>query len=113
MPSKENKRNKALPSTISSNKLIKILIKIGARPERDATGSHQMWTREVNGVKKSTVVVLGKKEIPLGTFRSILRQLGISEQEFCAYLGTVFIFMNSIKSAVLSLFGSLTFAFAF
>jgi len=70
-----------------------------------------MWTREVNGVKKVAVIVLGKKEIPQGTFRSMLRQLGISEQEFCTYLSAIFIFIDSLKSMVQGLFNTFIICF--
>jgi predicted RNA binding protein YcfA (HicA-like mRNA interferase family) len=45
-------------------------------------GSHQPFTREVNGVKHTTVVPRDKDRIPTGTLKSILALGGIDEQEF-------------------------------
>jgi predicted RNA binding protein YcfA (HicA-like mRNA interferase family) len=42
-------------------------------------GSHAKFKHE-NGNK--VIVPMGKKEIPTGTFRSILRQAGLSLEEF-------------------------------
>lgn len=49
---------------------------------RPAKGSHQAWQKKVGDRTRTVVVVLGKKEIPAGTMRSILNQWGISEEEY-------------------------------
>ncbi|MEX0930566.1 MAG: type II toxin-antitoxin system HicA family toxin [Candidatus Paceibacterota bacterium] len=44
-------------------------------------GSHAKYV--FNGAKKRTVIVpVGKKPIPVGTFQSILRQSGLAKQDF-------------------------------
>jgi predicted RNA binding protein YcfA (HicA-like mRNA interferase family) len=46
-------------------------------------GSHAKYRKERVGMPKLTVIVpAARKEIPLGTFRSILRQSGLAESAF-------------------------------
>ena len=98
MPAKKKSRNSALPSSISSRKLIRILRKLGAQPVgRSASGTHEMWVREENGKKYLAPVILSKKDIPGGTLRSILRGLNISVKDCSANLGIVVIIVNTIK----------------
>ncbi|MBS4062041.1 MAG: type II toxin-antitoxin system HicA family toxin [Bacteroidetes bacterium] len=61
----------------SSNKIIKGLIKHGFRL-KSQKGSHLKYTTP----EKTVIVPANKKEIPLGTLRSISRQSGIQYDEF-------------------------------
>jgi predicted RNA binding protein YcfA (HicA-like mRNA interferase family) len=46
-------------------------------------GSHAKYRKERAGLPKLTVIVpAARKEIPRGTFRSILRQSGLDESAF-------------------------------
>ena len=61
--------------------LTKRLRKMGCAPVRPGKGSHQLW---YNPATDSETVIpdWGKKDLPPGTVRGILRQLGISRDEF-------------------------------
>jgi predicted RNA binding protein YcfA (HicA-like mRNA interferase family) len=48
---------------------------------RDAKGSHRVWYNPTTG-QKAVVPDWGSKDLALGTVRSIIRQLGISREEF-------------------------------
>lgn len=51
------------------------------------SGTHRTWHRPRPGQSSQTVtVVLGKKEIPTGTLRSMARQAEMSFADFCAML---------------------------
>ena len=45
-------------------------------------GSHAKYRRHFEKGTFTVIVPIGKKEIPYGTFRSILRQSGLSRDEF-------------------------------
>ena len=76
------KRKKKLPA-LSSKQVIKFLTKAGACFKRQK-GSHAIY--EIN--KKVVVVPMhGKNTIPPGTLLSILRQAGISKEEFYQLIG--------------------------
>jgi predicted RNA binding protein YcfA (HicA-like mRNA interferase family) len=69
----------ALPS---SDELIKALKRGGFQPRgKSRAGSHQVFRKELPEGARTVVVPLGKKEIPLGTLRSILRQAGLTQKE--------------------------------
>ena len=69
----------ALPS---SNKLVAALIKDGFHPRgKSRRGSHQVFRKELPEGNRNVVVPLGKKEIPRGTLRSIIRQAGLTERQ--------------------------------
>ena len=61
----------------SSNKLIAVLIK---------DGFHQVFRKELPEGARNVVVPLGKKEIPRGTLRSIMRQAGLTERQLAKLL---------------------------
>lgn len=68
------------PPRPSSKQLIAALRLDGLEPGRRAKGSHQAFQKKVDDSQTITViVVIGKKEIPPGTMRSILKQWGITE----------------------------------
>lgn len=64
----------------SSEKVIKILINYGFII-KSQKGSHQKY---FNG-NKIVIVPAGRKEIPIGTLKSISRQAGIDFDEFVKY----------------------------
>jgi len=69
----------ALPS---SDELIKALKRDGFQPRgKSRRGSHQVFRKELPEGAGTVVVPLGKKEIPQGTLRSILRQAGLTQRE--------------------------------
>jgi predicted RNA binding protein YcfA (HicA-like mRNA interferase family) len=59
--------------------VIKKLRKLGFAFRRATGGSHEIWWNEE---KKKTCVVTHHKEIKAGILRSILKQAGVSEEEF-------------------------------
>ena len=61
----------------SSNKVVKILKQHGFYL-RSQRGSHQKYVNN----SKTVIVPANKKEIPLGTLKSISRQSGIDYNEF-------------------------------
>ena len=67
--------------------VVNALTRAGFRAARRSRGSHQTFARvHADGHKDITVVVLGKREIPRGTPRSIIRSAGLSVEEFRALL---------------------------
>ncbi|MCH9040422.1 MAG: type II toxin-antitoxin system HicA family toxin [Chloroflexi bacterium] len=61
--------------------------RLGCAPGRSKSGSHQSYHRVNSECRKLVgVVVLGKKEVPKGTLRSILNQLDISLDDFLTSL---------------------------
>lgn len=68
---------------ISSDQLCTALRRAGFEPAlRSTRGSHQTWSRGDTIV----VVVLGRREIPRGTLKSVLRQAGWTEETLRRYL---------------------------
>ncbi len=65
----------ALPS---SDEVISALIRDGFHPRGKSGGSHQVFRKELPKETRTVVVPLGKKEIPRGTLRSIIRQAGLT-----------------------------------
>ncbi len=61
----------------SSDKVIKVLIKHGFRL-KSQKGSHMKYA----GAERIVIVPSNKKEIPIGTVKSISRQSGIQYDEF-------------------------------
>ncbi|MGI6679388.1 MAG: type II toxin-antitoxin system HicA family toxin [Dehalobacterium sp.] len=55
-----------------------------------------MWERKADGRTYFAPIVLCK-EIPLGTLKSILRQMGISEKEFIQHLGVFFLLTQAVE----------------
>jgi predicted RNA binding protein YcfA (HicA-like mRNA interferase family) len=68
----------------SSAQVVAALERDGFEPKRRSkTGSHQTWHKHLLTCEhKVTVVPLGKKEIPKGTFESILDLAGIDYDRF-------------------------------
>lgn len=61
----------------SSDEVISALKKDGFLPRKTKRGSHRVFRKKLPDEMTRTVVVpLGKKEIPRGTLRSIIRQAG-------------------------------------
>ena len=69
-----------MPKLYSSSKIIKVLQKKGF-VYISQKGSHVKFRK--TGTPTLTVIVpAGKKEIPFGTFKSILRQANLIEKDF-------------------------------
>jgi predicted RNA binding protein YcfA (HicA-like mRNA interferase family) len=66
-----------MPKLYSSRHIIAVLLKKGFI-ELDQTGSHKKLRRD----DKTVIVPSPRKEIPYGTFASILRQSGLSKLDF-------------------------------
>lgn len=69
-----------MPKLYSSRKIINILEKNGFT-FISQKGSHVKFRKESSEVL-TVIVPAGKKEIPIGTFKSILRQAKLSEEDF-------------------------------
>ena len=65
---------------ISGGEIIKTLVKIGFTPVRQK-GSHVILRKETSEGKKTTVVPL-HDEIDRGTLLEIIRQSGLTKEEF-------------------------------
>lgn len=68
-------------SPLPYREVIKKLRKLGFAFRRATGGSHEIWWNEST---KKTCVVPHHKEVKAGTLRSILRQAGLTENEFFA-----------------------------
>ena len=55
------------------------LKKLGFRFYRQGRGSHELWVRDSDG---KAVPIPHKKEIKSGTLRAIVREIGITPEEF-------------------------------
>ncbi len=73
-----------LPRNLPGRELIKILSKFGFEKRRQK-GSHVILVKETSGGKLGCVVPLHDSLKP-GTLKAILKQAGISEEEFLAKL---------------------------
>jgi predicted RNA binding protein YcfA (HicA-like mRNA interferase family) len=72
----------------SSDEIITALERAGF-VARKSRGGHGAWVREESdGGHRLVIVPLAKREIPLGTFRSILKQAGLSHGEFLKLAGS-------------------------
>ena len=69
---------------LSGHELIKVLFKAGFRPKRQK-GSHVILIKETERGKVGCTVPL-HKELKIGTIKGILKQAGISEEEFVKLL---------------------------
>ncbi len=67
----------------SSDEIVNVLLRCGFEIDR-TKGSHQTLKRPRQDEKGTDVVVvpIGKREIPRGTFKSILRQANLDVEEF-------------------------------
>jgi len=66
-----------MPKLYSSDQVIKILLKNGAE-KISQRGSHAKFKLG----RRTIIVPTKRREIPFGTFRSIVRQSGLSEADF-------------------------------
>ena len=72
-----------LPSNISGEKLVKIMFKLGY--ERDhQTGSHMILRQNKPPFRRLTIP--NHKELARGTLRAIIRQAGLTREEFLKLL---------------------------
>ena len=71
-------------SNLPSSKIFEsALLKDGFLPKKCKRGSHLPYEKEVPGqITRIVVVPLNRKEIPMGTLSSMLRQAGWSREYF-------------------------------
>ena len=69
-----------MPKLYASKKIIKVLESKGF-VFVSQKGSHAKY-RKKNGIILTVIIPAAKKEIPYGTFRSIMRQARLSEEDF-------------------------------
>jgi len=70
-----------MPKLYSSDDIIKVLGRRGfifISPR----GSHAKYRKREDRMALTVIVPVGRKEIPYGTFRSILRQSHLTEEDF-------------------------------
>ncbi|MBI2080058.1 type II toxin-antitoxin system HicA family toxin [Candidatus Micrarchaeota archaeon] len=65
---------------VSATEMIKILVKLGFR-QLDQHGSHIIMLKEIEGRRLKPVVPF-HKELAIGTLLSIIRQAGLTRDEF-------------------------------
>jgi len=65
----------------SSRKIVKILVAFGF-VEVSQKGSHAKYRLLNDSTVRTVIVPMNKKEIPIGTFRSIVRQSGLNKTDF-------------------------------
>ena len=61
--------------------LTRKLRRLGCTLDRHARGDHEIWIRPSNG-RRTTIPNWGSHELNTGTVRAILRDPGITRQEF-------------------------------
>jgi predicted RNA binding protein YcfA (HicA-like mRNA interferase family) len=71
-----------MPKPFSSKEVAEILLKEGFIFVSQK-GSHAKFRSKVAGTTATVIVPMGKKEIPLGTLRSIIRQSELPNDRFC------------------------------
>lgn len=69
---------------IAPNQLVKIIKKLGFRLDHK-TGSHFIFYNPKT--KKRVVVSIHSKDLPKGTLMSILKEAGISKEDFAGIVG--------------------------
>ena len=71
----------------SSAQVVSALGRLGCYPGKAKSSSHQSFHRRISDGRVVTApVVLGKKEVPRGTLRSILALLEIPAEQFMGVL---------------------------
>jgi len=70
---------------VKSKKLLKALIRLGFEIKAQS-GTHVILTGFRKGLKRTFPVPVHHEIIPIGTFKSILRQADITEEELKEYL---------------------------
>ena len=68
-----------LPSSISGEKVVKVLIKLGYELDHQ-TGSHMILRQSKSPFRRITVP--NHKELAKGTLRAIIKQTGLFREEF-------------------------------
>jgi len=53
---------------------------------KSGKGRHERWKKVTEQRSYTVSIVLGKKEVPRGTLESIVRQAGMTMEEFVAFL---------------------------
>ncbi|MFN3848809.1 MAG: type II toxin-antitoxin system HicA family toxin [Spirosomataceae bacterium] len=71
-----------MPKLYSSDYIVKVLLRLGFEFVSQK-GSHAKFRKGTNPVL-TVIVPMSKKEIPFGTFRSILRQANLTVEDFSA-----------------------------
>ena len=69
-----------MPKPISLRKVLKVLNDKGFI-FISQKGSHAKY-RKIGNSSKSAIIKMGRKEIPYGTFKSILLHSGLTEEDF-------------------------------
>jgi len=70
-----------MPRLYSSRHIVSVLERAGF-DFVSQKGSHGKFKKGISTMVRTVIVPLAKREIPYGTFRSIVRQSGLSEDEF-------------------------------
>ncbi|MBI3885909.1 MAG: type II toxin-antitoxin system HicA family toxin [Opitutae bacterium] len=68
-----------MPRRLSSREIEAVLTQHGFAFSRQK-GSHRVFTRP--GCPSHVTVVAGEREVPVGTFAKIIRQSGLTRQDF-------------------------------
>jgi predicted RNA binding protein YcfA (HicA-like mRNA interferase family) len=72
----------------SSDEIISALQRAGFQPAgHSKRGSHRSMSKSVGRRRITTVVILDKREVPLGTLRGILKLARMTQAEFLSCLG--------------------------
>jgi predicted RNA binding protein YcfA (HicA-like mRNA interferase family) len=61
--------------------LTRKLRRLGCEFDRQARGDHEVWFNPVNR-QRTTVPNWGSRDLPAGTLRGIIRDLGITRDDF-------------------------------
>ena len=70
-----------MPKLYSSDYIVRVLQKKGF-VYISQRGSHAKFCKKTKSTSYTVIVPANRKEIPYGTFRSILRQSGLTEEDF-------------------------------
>ncbi len=70
-----------MPKLYSSAQIVKIL-KNNGFTFISQKGSHAKYHKQISNKVRTVIVPMAKKEIPLGTFKSILRQSALDTNDF-------------------------------
>ena len=70
-----------MPRLHSSGRIVKVLLLKGFYLVSQK-GSHAKFHKDLNHQTLVVIVPIGRKEIPHGTFHSILRQSGLKKEDF-------------------------------
>lgn len=70
-----------MPKMLSSKKVVAVLLREGFIFVSQR-GSHGKYRRGLTGKTATVIVPINKREMPIGTLRSIVRQSQLSEEKF-------------------------------